>query len=88
MRSSWCVRPGSAGQRVVAEVSATEWSADSLYQMCRGAWPYRHLSRERFDQSSACWLTVIRRAVVDGTPIYTWSRQGGCADGEARAWWR
>ena len=46
VRPAWDV----LAQQIVAEVSATEWSADSLYQMCRGARPYRHLSRERFDQ--------------------------------------
>jgi ATP-dependent Lhr-like helicase len=36
-------------QQLVAEVSAREWDCDSLYRLVRGAWPYRELSRERFD---------------------------------------
>ncbi|HEU4669144.1 MAG TPA: DEAD/DEAH box helicase, partial [Dyella sp.] len=36
-------------QQIVAEVACREWSEDALYAMVRGAWPYRELSRERFD---------------------------------------
>ncbi len=37
-------------QQIVAEVAAREWSVDALYAMVTRAWPYRDLSRERFDQ--------------------------------------
>jgi ATP-dependent Lhr-like helicase len=36
-------------QQLVAEVSAREWDCDSLYRLVREAWPYRELSRARFD---------------------------------------
>jgi ATP-dependent Lhr-like helicase len=36
-------------QQIVAEVSAREWSCNALFELCRSAWPYRHLSRESFD---------------------------------------
>ena len=36
-------------QQIVAECAAREWSADDLYAVVRGAYPYRNLARERFD---------------------------------------
>ncbi|HEX5447388.1 MAG TPA: DEAD/DEAH box helicase [Pirellulales bacterium] len=36
-------------QQMVATVSGGEWSEDDLYRLCRGAWPYRNLSRADFD---------------------------------------
>ena len=36
-------------QQIVAECAAREWSADDLYSVVRGAYPYRRLARERFD---------------------------------------
>ena len=40
-------------QQIVAECAAREWSADELYAVVCGAYPYRDLARERFD-------TVVR----------------------------
>ena len=40
-------------QQIVAECAAREWSADELYAVVCGAYPYRGLARERFD-------TVVR----------------------------
>ena len=37
-------------QQIVAACSCEEWSEDQLFQLCRGAYPYRDLPRERFDQ--------------------------------------
>ena len=41
-------------QQIVAEVAATEdregWDVDQLYELCRGAHPYRNLKREEFDE--------------------------------------
>ncbi|MDX1565721.1 MAG: DEAD/DEAH box helicase, partial [Phycisphaeraceae bacterium] len=37
-------------QQIVAEVAAQPHGLGSLYRMVRGAWPYRRLSRETFDQ--------------------------------------
>lgn len=36
-------------QQIVATVAAAEWPLDALYECCRGAWPYRELSRDTFD---------------------------------------
>jgi len=36
-------------QQVVASVAAEEWGEDELFQMIRGAYPYRNLEREQFD---------------------------------------
>ena len=36
-------------QQIVAECAAREWSAEDLYAVVRGAYPYRGLARERFD---------------------------------------
>ena len=40
-------------QQIVAECAAREWSADELYAVVCGAYPYRGLTRDRFD-------TVVR----------------------------
>ena len=37
-------------QQMVATVSAGDWSEDELYDLCSGAWPYRALTREEFDE--------------------------------------
>src|SRR6478672_8669077 len=36
-------------QQIVAEVSATEWDEDALYDWSRRAWPYAQLARKDFD---------------------------------------
>jgi ATP-dependent Lhr-like helicase len=37
-------------QQIVAEVSAGEKDTGALYQLCRGAWPYRKLDRKTYDR--------------------------------------
>ena len=37
-------------QQVVAECASREWDEDALYDLTRGAYPYRELPRERYDQ--------------------------------------
>ena len=37
-------------QQVVAECASREWDEDALYALCRQAYPYRDLPRERYDQ--------------------------------------
>jgi ATP-dependent Lhr-like helicase len=37
-------------QQIVAETACDEWPEHDLYDRCRSAWPYRNLSRDRFDQ--------------------------------------
>ncbi|MGB6307557.1 MAG: DEAD/DEAH box helicase [Steroidobacteraceae bacterium] len=37
-------------QQMTAEVSAREWSEDELFGLIRGAYPYRALRREEFDE--------------------------------------
>jgi ATP-dependent Lhr-like helicase len=36
-------------QQIVAAVSCEEWEEDSLFNLVRGAWPYRDLPRTEFD---------------------------------------
>src|SRR5690606_35551132 len=36
-------------QQIAAEVSCREWQEDALFALCTRAWPYRALTRERFD---------------------------------------
>jgi ATP-dependent helicase Lhr and Lhr-like helicase len=36
-------------QQIVAEVAAQDWPETALYQMVRGAWPFRDLARSDFD---------------------------------------
>ncbi len=36
-------------QQIVAEVSTREWATDALFAVCRRAYSYRELPRERFD---------------------------------------
>ena len=37
-------------QQIVAACACEEWEEDALYALCRRAYPYRELPRERFDQ--------------------------------------
>jgi ATP-dependent Lhr-like helicase len=37
-------------QQITAEVSAREWPEDDLFSLMRGAYPYRNLKREEFDE--------------------------------------
>jgi ATP-dependent Lhr-like helicase len=37
-------------QQITAEVAAREWPEDELFTMLRGAYPYRNLEREEFDE--------------------------------------
>ena len=37
-------------QQMVAACAVEEWSEDALFDLCRQAYPYRYLSREKFDQ--------------------------------------
>jgi len=36
-------------QQIVATIAAEEWTEDALFEMIRGAYPFRNLSRENFD---------------------------------------
>ncbi|QDU31086.1 ATP-dependent DNA helicase RecQ [Anatilimnocola aggregata] len=36
-------------QQIVATVASDEWEEDALFELCRGAWPYRNLPRTEFD---------------------------------------
>ena len=37
-------------QQIVAACAAEEWAEDDLFRLCRRAYPYRDLPREKFDQ--------------------------------------
>jgi ATP-dependent Lhr-like helicase len=36
-------------QQIVAAVAVEDWAEDDLFELCRGAWPFRNLSRADFD---------------------------------------
>ncbi|WP_254506915.1 DEAD/DEAH box helicase [Anatilimnocola floriformis] len=36
-------------QQIVATVACDEWEEEPLFNLCRGAWPYRNLPRAEFD---------------------------------------
>jgi ATP-dependent helicase Lhr and Lhr-like helicase len=40
-------------QQIAAEVSAQEWREEALFELVRGAWSYRDLRREEFDECVA-----------------------------------
>ncbi|MGE0755947.1 MAG: DEAD/DEAH box helicase [Pirellulaceae bacterium] len=40
-------------QQIVAAVACDDWPEDDLYQLCRRAWPFRHLARDEFEQMLA-----------------------------------
>ncbi len=40
-------------QQITAEVAAREWSADGMFDLMRGAYPYRALTRQDFDDCVA-----------------------------------
>ena len=37
-------------QQIIAEVACLEWHEDALFELVRRAWPYRDLTRERFNE--------------------------------------
>ena len=37
-------------QQIVAAVACDDWDEEALFEFCRRAWPYRDLTRERFDE--------------------------------------
>ena len=37
-------------QQIVATVAPEEWTEDALFEMVRGAYPFRNLTREKFDE--------------------------------------
>jgi len=37
-------------QQIVAEAAAREWDEEGLYALVRGAWPYRDLERDEFEE--------------------------------------
>ncbi len=37
-------------QQIVAETAAREWSEDGLFELYRGAYPYRELPRQKYDE--------------------------------------
>ena len=37
-------------QQIVASAACEEWDEESLFEMCRRAWPYRDLTRKRFEE--------------------------------------
>lgn len=55
-------------QQIVAAVSAAEQDEESLYALCRRAWPYRELSREDFDRV----VELLSEGYVPGRRRLAW----------------
>jgi len=49
-------------QQIVAATAADEWDETALYDLCRGAWPYRDLSRADFEAV----LNMLSEGIVPG----------------------
>ena len=49
-------------QQIVAEVAAQPWEETALFDLYRGAWPYRNLKREDFDRI----ITMISEGIAPG----------------------
>ncbi len=49
-------------QQIVATVAAEPCGEDELFELCRGAWPYRNLSRGDFDQA----LGIVSHGAAPG----------------------
>jgi len=57
-------------QQIVAEVASVEWNEDALYELCRSAWPYRHLQRKDFDAIVAMLSEGIGRSNRRGAYLH------------------
>ena len=57
-------------QQKVAEVAAQERSEDELYQLCRGAWPYRNLTRANFDRMIEIASEGVARGRKEGAFLH------------------
>ena len=52
-------------QQITAEVSAREWPEDELFSLLRGAYPYRNLKREEFDECVRMLVKGLARGAAD-----------------------
>ena len=50
-------------QQIVAAAACEDWDEDALFAMCRRAWPYRDLTRARFEQV----LELLAQGVTSST---------------------
>ncbi|HZN34327.1 MAG TPA: DEAD/DEAH box helicase, partial [Pirellulaceae bacterium] len=57
-------------QQIVAAVAADEWDEDALFRLCRGAYPYRNLDREKFDAIVKMLSEGIRKGNRAGTWLH------------------
>jgi ATP-dependent Lhr-like helicase len=57
-------------QQIVAAAACEEWNEDALYELCRGAWPYRNLSRKDFDAIVAMLSEGIGRSNRRGAYLH------------------
>src|SRR2546422_6904520 len=60
-------------QQIVATVACEEWQEDALFEMVRGAYPYRDVSRKDFDavvQMLAEGFTTRRGRRGGGVPLH------------------
>ncbi len=57
-------------QQIVAEVAAEDWNEDKLFELCRGAWPYRDLERKDFDRIVAMVSEGIATGRKEGAYIH------------------
>ncbi len=57
-------------QQIVAAVSCEEWKEDALFELCRGAWPYRDLPRKDFEALLVMLSEGIGRAHRRGAYLH------------------
>ena len=57
-------------QQITAAVACDEWAEDELYDLCRRAWPFRHLSRQRFDDIVQMLHQGVSPRLRRGTQIF------------------
>jgi len=63
-------------QQIVAEVAAEPQSEDELYDRFRKAWPYRELTRKRFDDVVEMVNEGVTRSIKKGAHIHRDRTQG------------
>jgi len=57
-------------QQIVAEVAAEDWNEDKLFELFRGAWPYRNLERKEFDRIVAILSEGIAVGRKEGAYVH------------------
>ncbi len=64
-------------QQITAEIAASEWETEALFQLYRRAWPYRELSRTDFDEVVTFLAEGVTREAGRGRAFLHHDRVGG-----------